>query len=879
LDLGDDEVECEVDSFAPDTICPEKCPYAAEMKEEFCHFKCVVAKQCGIGGSVEEATIPDLEKHECRRCDVEGCATCVHGEPGEDVETCQQCMPGYFMEDEGEECKSSGDWIFGVIAAVAVLAVIVAVAWYADLASKPIVNESQIDVGQAYRSRTKARQQGVPGRPLYPIDTDLNNVDIAGVGTMVFFRFQTAVLIWAITGFLLFLGLGLGVSTDLFKIGIKKAVTPQQFCAVIKWGRARQMELVWTKVAWLAFMYPFSILGAFYYSINSQRLFDHMDNEQMTMSDYVASIRDIPKVKGTDKTEEKLKEAIEKASGEKVVGVSCAWDFHDHAVEHHVLEACEYETSLLDKLTPEPPPEETMDGSAWDPEKRGFAGKIFDHISFRVLAAWKVHLDDTEAEHDPKHIKEMVEGIESTDSGFVVFETEGARDRALEKLKDGFEYDDTRCRLEPEENEPEAIVWVHYGISEDTCKSNMVMAFFYMGLSVLAWTVLLYLPYEHYMASFSYANGDEPGEISEIIFVCLVVVAQIGLFVCANVLAHHAGFRYEDNHQCAYIVLYNSALIVNLILDIGLTCILSYHQMVGRGVRTADGSLLGDLPSVQMIFESYPMQKSIGNQLFRYCWPATFFLPFSGEPPGMIWLPWHIGRLMIRSHPHLRGAKAEKSLRLGVMEQGRYADLMFNAILVCCIPFIAPAYMLLTFGAMIFSHIYIYLFDHVRTLRSCTRYHFSSNVCNLQGQKIFAIPCGLLAAGLVFKWNQMKSDPKKLGGGPLQGAALWQALAGAFFGHIIFHLVLLEFVVPMFHDVEKHPEEKPYSECAKIFPASWFSTNPVHCLRSKYIYEHEPPQTFYVIGKEHLAQKNEAIGAHFQEEAAEVEDYTQASIT
>ena len=32
---------------------------------------------------------------------------------------------------------------------------------------------------------------------------------------------------------------------------------------------------------------------------------------------------------------------------------------------------------------------------------------------------------------------------------------------------------------------------------------------------------------------------------------------------------------------------------------------------------------------------------------------------------------------------------------------------------VCCIPFIAPAYMAMTFGALIISHLYLYSYDRV----------------------------------------------------------------------------------------------------------------------------------------------------------------------
>lgn len=40
-----------------------------------------------------------------------------------------------------------------------------------------------------------------------------------------------------------------------------------------------------------------------------------------------------------------------------------------------------------------------------------------------------------------------------------------------------------------------------------------------LAVSCLIWTFILYIPYALYMSSFSYANGDEPGEFSEGLFI------------------------------------------------------------------------------------------------------------------------------------------------------------------------------------------------------------------------------------------------------------------------------------------------------------------------------------------------------------------------
>ena len=59
-----------------------------------------------------------------------------------------------------------------------------------------------------------------------------------------------------------------------------------------------------------------------------------------------------------------------------------------------------------------------------------------------------------------------------------------------------------------------------------------------------------------------------------------------------------------------------------------------------------------------------------------------------------------------------------------------------------------------------------------------------------------------------------------------------------------------------------------YQDCSKRIACSWFSANPVYCLRSQYIYKHSPPCLFCIPGKEHLIEVNEDIGLYFNDCAA-----------
>jgi len=345
----------------------------------------------------------------------------------------------------------------------------------------------------------------------------------------------------------------------------------------------------------------------------------------------------------------------------------------------------------------------------------------------------------------------------------------------------------------------------------------------------------------------------------------LVVGSQIGLFVVSSMGAKFAKFQSEDETQKTYTIFYNAALVLNLVMDITLQTFLSYEQMVGVGAHVSDGRLLGSLTSFQEIFESYPIQKSVGKLLYVYCWPCTFLVPFMAEPFVAWLLPYLTAQTLVGANNKIRGENAVKAFELGEMEQGRYADIIFNVILVVCIPFISPAYMAWTFGALIVSHIYIYLFDQVKTLRYVVKFKFSGPDVHWLGMQLWAIPCGILASALVFKANQMSADPTQLGSGFLQGEQLWYSIAGAFVLHFVLHQCVLEFVVkPYATDDDMDPENDKYQTTAELNPATHFSTNPVHCLRSKYILNHSPPQVMYSPGKEHLMKKNPQIHAYYE---------------
>merc|ERR1719310_611611 len=92
----------------------------------------------------------------------------------------------------------------------------------------------------------------------------------------------------------------------------------------------------------------------------------------------------------------------------------------------------------------------------------------------------------------------------------------------------------------------------------------------------------------------------------------------------------------------------------------------------------------------------------------------------------------------------------------------------------------------------------------------------------------------------------------------------------AFLAHIFLHTFVIRRIYKMKGKHEK--AKQTYAECAKHTPKTWFSVNPVHCLRSKYIWGHEPAQVYHMTGKEHLQRENPEIGSYFEDKDAQQPD-------
>jgi len=235
-------------------------------------------------------------------------------------------------------------------------------------------------------------------------------------------------------------------------------------------------------------------------------------------------------------------------------------------------------------------------------------------------------------------------------------------------------------------------------------------------------------------------------------------------------------------------------------------------------------------------------------------------VPFLIEPVITVLIPYQLGKLIIRSHREIYGTCTEAYIAAFDFDMGRYADILLNVFLAILIFYFPGGYTWSLFYGMFISHIVIYIFDHWRVLYVIPSIRIVSKAVDWWAQVALGACCALIMSCLVFKMNC-----ESYAGYCLKTTGLLTATSIAGIVHFVVHTALLVYLVPALgKECEDANPGMKYSEVAKGEANSWFSVNPVHCLRSKFIHQDKPHCRFSSVGKAHLLQVNTKIGNHFQ---------------
>mmetsp|Transcript_65649 Transcript_65649/g.140355 ORF Transcript_65649/g.140355 Transcript_65649/m.140355 type:complete len:400 (+) Transcript_65649:3-1202(+) len=380
---------------------------------------------------------------------------------------------------------------------------------------------------------------------------------------------------------------------------------------------------------------------------------------------------------------------------------------------------------------------------------------------------------------------------------------------------------------------------------------------------------MFFLPYAVYMVRSAWKYGQSPPVVARCFVTLLVTCGNQIMYAICDTLSRMVGFRHEDTREVAYIMWYLGACLINVGLDLLVTGIQTRARMQ-HGAFMASAELYGYYDSYADILRSYPLQATLGQQVYHYAFPSCFLLPFVAEGVFAILMPLHIQKLLVRCSPKLAGRAAERALDYFMpMNLGRYADVMLNAILVTIGLFFACGPWDNMFLAFAGCQIFIILYDHFRVLRGVPSFTYASDVVDRVAQAIFVIPCGLILVSVCWNWLSKRNVPlEKLRNPHLDAldsdARVFIACFSAFLLHCLVHWFVLFVGVPMMRRIPHVRSKMRFAEVARRRACTWFSANPVHCLRSRHIYKQDPPCSYWIRGKECLMKANPSIGTYFE---------------
>eukprot|EP00929_Paragymnodinium_shiwhaense_P116674 TRINITY_DN8643_c0_g1_i1.p1 TRINITY_DN8643_c0_g1~~TRINITY_DN8643_c0_g1_i1.p1 ORF type:complete len:998 (+),score=150.42 TRINITY_DN8643_c0_g1_i1:77-3070(+) len=864
--------------------CPDDCPFRVEDTQSsgFCNFQCVKAADCETMNP--ETPLADKKLGTCRRCTIEGCAECAHGD------ACSVCNPGYHLDSFGM-CRTSFWEIWLGVFVVLGLVIVALIAWLLDLACRPVCNPGAVRRGLHYRSRAKLHmpvaveesahaEEGEEAHTrrfaFWPLSTNLCSTEVAGPGLIMHFNFQVMLIVWAVVLAASWVALAYAVDMDLLIYGRQAASTPRMHCILIQWGYAVQQRLMWAKHGFCWFAYVFTTLMAFFFAAYQRRVFQKLDTAPR-MSHYAALCTGLPKQSGQQVLEAPLTEHLAKSLSLPVVGVSMCWQYEDKAKEItdalNVSSEHEREDWFQRNDAGEPAEVLTREESELHMAAKEYGPiRRFLHEQERKLLGYE--------SDEPQPIKTLaaleeelvptLRGMTSGGMAFVVFNTEKDRDEAVEQAsKQGpsLQYLGCSINLEVVQAEPSTVIWENMARSSEGSKQKWaVMGGLEVVIALLIWVVCFYTPWAYYLLSSDYSTGAEPGPIRSFALAMVITAGNQVMYAICGDAADRMKMKYTDQHEAAYMIFYFCAIMLQSLLDFYVTYEMAYSMMVGSGVAKHDGTKLEDLDSFFDVFQTYAMQRELGNQLYLYF--GGFVLPFVIEPLIIIFLPLLIGSFLVRAHPSIPSWDAENFLVGPPMDLTRYSDNLVNVAVVVLVFYFPGGYTLQLFMYLIALHVFILAYDHYRVLRSMQKCWYSAIDSDICIQYIFSAVCAIILSAAVFKCHSHGLQH-------LSGMMVFLRCTAAFICHVVVHCFVLCYVIPMWDVDIKRDELRtiPYKQTAERLPVSWFSANPVHCLRSQFIHKAKPHCVHCMPGKEHLLQCSADHHLHYKQERAEIEDY------
>jgi hypothetical protein len=826
------------------------------------------------------ASFANPESKMCEACKVAGCHRC-----GAKRNICATCQDGFALHGEACLSKTRHYWNF-CFTILGFVGIFVVYYLFVLFFLREVKNPEALKAGLEFRELSSTRN--VAKDKPYSLWSNLQTRVINGTGIMLHFRWQGFVLAWAIFGTVLFAIAGilfwerLGV---MHRPNARKSYDACEENVAATVADFNAMEAVYFICVMIIYLVTF--LGSLWFAYTQRKFYHMQDHDNTTMKDFALFASGFPFLSGREKVEEqRLKWFKEQPQfkGLDVVGVSICWNYRDKIedVDEQIRREFDVHGAADDAAYKEQA--EKAEGFRKEHAQRS-CFRDFDPKLRVVDACFGIgkfpcvrNVDEEKPEAED--VKHLLHGINDSGNLYVLFGSTKDRAAAESRCKadplvckhEGDNYD---IKLAETDCEPHTVMWKGYGTNHWKFLASLVLGCFVVFVCVIILDIFFYAPYVIYILSYSDVAGmSQGGMLSGLLLGMLITVCNQIIYMVIGTVADRCGWTNMDSKDCFYCVKYTLAVFFNTCLDLGTVLILAQGYSVDMAMKTqiANDSTM----SPKAIAESPNMQKALYVQLVAYIFPSCTLLPFLIEPLGTAVLPFAVGKALVRSRREVTVQDAELCLQNPPYDLSRYGDILVNMMLTCMTMVFTYCDLWKLYLFMIISVIVIYAWDQLRVLRYTTKTVYATNTMDNAIMYMMAMPCGVLAMCLVFKaygasHHGFLEDLRKNMEGEIGVAPnrfdIFLYLLAAFFGHCLLHWILLKYVVWPISDKEPVEEDndadQTYAQLGAERPANYLNTNPVNCLRSKYVYRQDPPCIFYRVGKEHLIKKNEEIGIYF----------------
>lgn len=878
----------------PDGVrCPAECPYLRIEPDHLCQFTCVPAKECSVANPL--ANFADPTTMQCEVCLVTACQECIDGPT-----TCKECQAGFLLED-GVCVSKDRHWWHGVYAFLAVIVALL-VMYIVSLAYRPNVNPVILEGGLIFRKFSKTLEKMAHKNQPYSLWLNLRRHDVAGVGVLLFFDWQFWILVWSCVIMAVFLALGIAFPTRPSAIeyqpGDPRSFQACNFDVERQASRVADMKLAYF---WAVFvLYVLSTTGSLALARFHKRMFKNVCEEELTMSDFTLMVQGLPrdpKFLGSERLEEDLKDAFEKALGSRIIGVSVCWDYRDHVDEVQVevraqLDRLQKEKAFTmnrmkslpeqaEDLNQKPEMEEEV-RTCCDTPLQCFDGALGYGGPCNRLS--RQHEEEVEKEvsinggRPEDRVLGLLRTLPCSGHAFVVFETPRECDAALARLGGKpITIGGRQVTLQRVKAEADEVLWESFGATHLHTGVRLIIGVIVLITTIAVLDLFFYSPYVHYLRSSQTVNRRSEGGAQEFLLGSLVIVANQIIYKVCEKVAQSCNFHFKSTSMVFYVVFYTVAVLVNTIVDLHTVILITagytYKDLL-------DGSTDRSVLSAEVVLQNPALQRTLFEQTSTYIY-SCLILPFLCEPFVLAVLPYYLNVWLVRSRRDVTLQDAEDNLACPQFELSRYGDILINVMLCAVVlPFTYRDLWQLFLGLVV-SQVIIYAWDHYRLLRVSTSSHFKSSIMDQCALYLTALPCAVMAACLVCRIFGSRDELKfaqEHWGIKIPGHNwFWTSAAIGMLVHLCFHLLALKCIQGGSRDEDNSLNGQPYSVVAEEIPCSFFNTNPVHCLRSKFIYEHTPHCIPFVAGKDYLLEPNHDIGCYYEGELGAHPSWTWAT--